>query len=139
MTISDVALSASTTPKSSLIENIANTRPTYSLKVTCLKEKAQLSPHKMQPNERGESWWILGTFHCNSLFCGDVYSTYSFDFASVYDTGKSKHFKRTVETRVRGGQRHLLNLHISKWQDIENWLILGMSCCTSSKDPKEIR
>ena len=23
--------------------------------------------------------------------------------------------------------------------DIENWLILGMSCCTNTKDPKEIK
>ena len=34
----------------------------------------------------------------------------------------------------------ILNLQISKWRrDIENWLTSGMSCCTNTEGPKEIK
>ena len=83
---------ASATPKSVLIGNIANMKPTYSAKVACEKEKAEFSTKQtnvtVKTRSGGESADFVNvsrrvSVKCNSTFCSDANLDCSIDSSSL--------------------------------------------------------
>ena len=144
--VSGVLMSASATTKSVLIGNTANMKPTYSATVACRKEKAEFSTKQTNMSCQDEvKRWVTADFvnvsrrvsvkdvKCYSTFCSDANLDYPTDSASLNNSEELHIRNFQPQTRVR--QQQSLNF----MADIENWLTSGISCCTNTEDPNEIK